>query len=121
MERETGVEPATSSLGSWHSTTELLPLASKRKYTRPAPAHQSTRTRNPPPKHLAKIGLLIPFRHSPLQFFGYANQSRRNHCPWSTPSQPQEPYARDPAQQTHSHHRRLGLGQILARLRHNLR
>ncbi len=25
MERETGVEPATSSLGSWHSTTELLP------------------------------------------------------------------------------------------------
>ena len=26
MERETGVEPATSSLGSWHSTTELLPL-----------------------------------------------------------------------------------------------
>jgi hypothetical protein len=27
MERETGFEPATSSLGSWHSTTELLPLA----------------------------------------------------------------------------------------------
>jgi hypothetical protein len=26
MERETGLEPATSSLGSWHSTTELLPL-----------------------------------------------------------------------------------------------
>ena len=26
MERETGFEPATSSLGSWHSTTELLPL-----------------------------------------------------------------------------------------------
>ncbi len=26
MERETGIEPATSSLGSWHSTTELLPL-----------------------------------------------------------------------------------------------
>jgi hypothetical protein len=26
LERETGVEPATSSLGSWHSTTELLPL-----------------------------------------------------------------------------------------------
>jgi hypothetical protein len=24
-ERETGLEPATSSLGSWHSTTELLP------------------------------------------------------------------------------------------------
>ena len=25
VERETGLEPATSSLGSWHSTTELLP------------------------------------------------------------------------------------------------
>jgi hypothetical protein len=29
LERETGVEPATSSLGSWHSTTELLPLCRK--------------------------------------------------------------------------------------------
>ena len=29
MERETGVEPATSSLGSWHSTTELLPHLGK--------------------------------------------------------------------------------------------
>ena len=29
MERETGLEPATSSLGSWHSTTELLPLTVK--------------------------------------------------------------------------------------------
>ncbi len=28
LERETGIEPATSSLGSWHSTAELLPLAS---------------------------------------------------------------------------------------------
>ena len=26
QERETGIEPATSSLGSWHSTTELHPL-----------------------------------------------------------------------------------------------
>jgi hypothetical protein len=26
LERETGFEPATSSLGSWHSTPELLPL-----------------------------------------------------------------------------------------------
>jgi hypothetical protein len=25
VKRETGLEPATSSLGSWHSTTELLP------------------------------------------------------------------------------------------------
>ena len=30
LERETGFEPATSSLGSWHSTTELLPLNSHR-------------------------------------------------------------------------------------------
>ena len=29
MERETGLEPATSSLGSWHSTTELLPRSVK--------------------------------------------------------------------------------------------
>jgi hypothetical protein len=28
MERETGIEPATSSLGSWRSTAELLPLNS---------------------------------------------------------------------------------------------
>ena len=26
MERPTGFEPATSSLGSWHSATELRPL-----------------------------------------------------------------------------------------------
>ena len=29
MERATGVEPATSSVGSWHSTAELRPPASK--------------------------------------------------------------------------------------------
>jgi hypothetical protein len=29
LERETGIEPVTSSLGSWHSTTELLPLFSE--------------------------------------------------------------------------------------------
>ena len=27
LKRETGIEPATSSLGSWHSTAELLPLS----------------------------------------------------------------------------------------------
>src|SRR5258708_13799039 len=27
MEREMGLEPTTSSLGSWHSTAELLPLS----------------------------------------------------------------------------------------------
>jgi hypothetical protein len=31
-ERETGIEPATSSLGSWHSTAELLPLADQFSY-----------------------------------------------------------------------------------------
>src|SRR5208283_1905006 len=29
LERETGLERATSSLGSWHSTTELLPLVER--------------------------------------------------------------------------------------------
>jgi hypothetical protein len=29
VERETGIEPVTSSLGSWRSTAELLPLAEK--------------------------------------------------------------------------------------------
>jgi hypothetical protein len=32
MERETGFEPATSSLGSWHSTTELLPRSCTLRY-----------------------------------------------------------------------------------------
>src|SRR6266568_6421871 len=30
LERETGIEPATSSLGSWRSTAELLPLNNPR-------------------------------------------------------------------------------------------
>ncbi len=34
MERETGIEPATSSLGSWHSTTELLPLRAGKHFSR---------------------------------------------------------------------------------------
>jgi hypothetical protein len=34
MERETGLEPVTSSLGSWHSTTELLPLNWNYKYSK---------------------------------------------------------------------------------------
>src|SRR5271165_1101219 len=44
MERETGIEPATSSLGSWRSTAELLPLARTLKpANRPSSAHQSYR------------------------------------------------------------------------------
>ena len=34
LEREMGFEPTTSSLGSWHSTTELLPLVSYVKHSR---------------------------------------------------------------------------------------
>ena len=37
MERETGIEPATSSLGSWRSTAELLPLGYRRDYHRREP------------------------------------------------------------------------------------
>jgi hypothetical protein len=33
MERETGIEPATSSLGSWRSTAELLPLSNEMKHS----------------------------------------------------------------------------------------
>ena len=37
LEREMGLEPTTSSLGSWHSTTELLPLVCGISYlTHPA-------------------------------------------------------------------------------------
>jgi hypothetical protein len=32
MERETGIEPVTSSLGSWRSTAELLPLGKTKLY-----------------------------------------------------------------------------------------
>src|SRR6516164_577569 len=32
LERETGIEPATSSLGSWRSTAELLPLRTTLAY-----------------------------------------------------------------------------------------
>ena len=38
MERETGFEPATSSLGSWHSTTELLPRSCVLPCRQTAPA-----------------------------------------------------------------------------------
>src|SRR6266480_2190318 len=42
MERETGFEPATSSLGSWHSTTELLPHSAFK-----SPLTQATAISNP--------------------------------------------------------------------------
>src|SRR5437868_8142614 len=39
LERETGIEPATSSLGSWRSTAELLPLTYRinRKFSTQVP------------------------------------------------------------------------------------
>ena len=51
MERETGFEPATSSLGSWHSTTELLPrscvvrhLAISQNFSTPSRYHNTAPT-----------------------------------------------------------------------------
>jgi hypothetical protein len=42
MERETGIEPATSSLGSWHSTAELLPPSGSQPFSvfRPIILHE---------------------------------------------------------------------------------
>ncbi len=37
LERETGFEPATSTLARSHSTTELFPLKSERLYPYPVP------------------------------------------------------------------------------------
>src|SRR6266851_5105995 len=45
MERETGIEPATSSLGSWRSTAELLPPTGYRWATSPRQPKFSTRRR----------------------------------------------------------------------------
>jgi hypothetical protein len=43
MERETGIEPATSSLGSWRSTAELLPLIYEMKMIKQCRQGCSTR------------------------------------------------------------------------------
>src|ERR1700730_2031974 len=61
MERETGFEPATSSLGSWHSTTELLPLNRQLKYRtnsnlRATPKSASLRIRDSTSFNHAVIG-----------------------------------------------------------------
>src|SRR5262245_27884480 len=40
MERETGFEPATSTLARSHSTTELFPLAERLTYHTPRPGFQ---------------------------------------------------------------------------------
>ena len=58
MERETGIEPATSSLGSWHSTAELLPLLMKSAICK--------KTSNLPKRHTVSlvyaVGQNPPFR-----------------------------------------------------------
>ena len=62
MERETGLEPATSSLGSWHSTTELLPLGrcsnhSKSRYCHKTRFEAKTETRRFQPRNLDSADL----------------------------------------------------------------
>src|SRR3984957_18593275 len=54
VERATGVEPATSSLGSWHSTTELHPLLLRSLTEVLAPAKHPTFRRLPSQPSLAK-------------------------------------------------------------------
>src|SRR3990172_13047225 len=45
MERGTGIEPATSSLGSWHSTAEFPPLLTAFTSTLPRPDASLQRAR----------------------------------------------------------------------------
>ena len=99
MERETGIEPATSSLGSWRSTAELLPLTSKMQRLTLIPATQNAmrQTKKIPPD--AALGKLIQiiilgelickecsFRHSasavglPPEFFISSDPGMR--CAW---------------------------------------
>ena len=57
MERETGLEPATSSLGSWHSTTELLPLACVFRYLTVQQGLSRFRSQSiPSPKSIQTMG-----------------------------------------------------------------
>ncbi len=60
LERETGIEPATSSLGSWHSTAELLPLI-KLFDAKELSASQTASGNNRVTKQLAKQ---MPFRYA---------------------------------------------------------
>ena len=50
MERETGIEPATNSLGSCDSTTELLPLSEGHSTIRPAGATRRSQGSRTPRK-----------------------------------------------------------------------
>src|SRR5258708_4847350 len=73
LERETGFEPATSTLARSHSTTELLPLGSeiinyrcnqqalRHRVLRPAPS-----TENPPHSHSFNYGLTQFLRAFPV-------------------------------------------------------
>ena len=43
MERETGFEPATSTLARWHSTAELLPQTAREDYPSTRPVSSKVR------------------------------------------------------------------------------
>ena len=68
LERAAGVEPATSSLGSWHSTTELRPLRvahSQFLYEITTPLSMKSMQR-PPASHILKIPAAIKIVKAPL-------------------------------------------------------
>src|SRR5579862_6825949 len=69
MERETGLEPATSSLVSWHSTTELLPLSQRPKYS----TDRRLRASSKPP------GLRIPDSSTDHRFPHLNNEIEQRH------------------------------------------
>ena len=48
LERETGIEPATSSLGSWRSTAELLPPGLQTRFQILRKLRSGFRQRAPP-------------------------------------------------------------------------
>ena len=52
MERETGVEPATSTLARSHSTTELFPLSKQKRFISGCPYFVN--------KKLIKIKIFLP-------------------------------------------------------------
>src|SRR5277367_4525299 len=87
LERETGFEPATSTLARSHSTTELLPLVASFYSTRPLHANSEAMVairRNPPgikknPRP-APIPDFTPRSHSPPSFRGW-RIGRRNLIP----------------------------------------
>ena len=65
MERETGFEPATSSLGSWHSTTELLPLLTTTRIRSQRPLQHVPQSRQGCPFHPNRsIQIQVSYRNA---------------------------------------------------------